>query len=83
MGTNHTTIAKLRRVMDTEHGAVLQYGKFVFLIDRVHGTDYSAAIYQIVDESEEKDKLEVITESEEIFQDAGHAAEWCLRQGQK
>ena len=83
-----TTIAKLRNAVDHDHGAVLRYGDTVLMVDRGPFGDYNAATYEMVETpedgiAEEECRLSFISESEEVYTDAGHAAAWCLEQARK
>lgn len=81
-----TTIEKLQCKVSKSCGAVLEYGKKVFVADYRHPGDFIAEIYEFVDDPEETGlgdiecRLNLIKTAEQRFKDNGHAIEWCLKQ---
>lgn len=87
MATGHTSIRTLRSVIDSDHGAVIQHGSLVFVIDRCLTGGYTAEIYTMLDDPTEHD--DEVNDcmlrffkgcDDDTFPDGGHAVQWCLRE---
>lgn len=66
-----------------EQGAVLQYGDKVFVCGLTY-RGFEAAIYEFVETPEETGygyiecRIQLLEKNETIFEDGGHAMEWCF-----
>ena len=82
--SDFTTMEHLHEKVSS-YGAVLRYNDRVFVTDITHTGEFRASIYEFVDEpgvdfDEIECRLFLIDTSHKLFEDAGHAIAWCLRQ---
>ena len=87
-----TTMADLQNNFDS-YGTVIQYGNYVLeskATSNKNGFGNTAKIYQATEKPVDgwgensrcfaECNLKLIKESESLFEDAGHAIQWCLAQ---
>ena len=81
-----TTIEKLQRKVSASYGVVLQYGDKVFVADIVYSGGFKAEIYEFVEDPEDTGldacecRLNLYSKADRLFEDNGHAIEWCIQQ---
>lgn len=81
-----TTMERLTMKVSPGYGAVLKFDDRVFVTDIHPKGDFTAEIYEFVDDPEETGlgdiecRLSKIAEADRHFEDSGHAIAWCLKQ---
>lgn len=81
-----TTMEHLTEKVSATYGAVLKFGDRVFVTDTHWKGGFTATIYEFIETPEETGlgdiecRLSKIAESEQHFEDGGHAIAWCLKQ---
>ncbi len=80
---NTTTMENLAMKVNAMDGAVLKMGDRVLVTDR-GWKGFIAAVYEFVDTPEETGldeiecRLNLVTMSQEVFEDGGHAIVWAM-----
>lgn len=80
---NTTTMENLAMKVNAMDGAVLKMGDRVLVTDR-GWKGFIAAVYEFVDTPEETGldeiecRLNLVTMSQEVFEDGGHAIAWAM-----
>ena len=84
--STHTTVAILQHLLSSDFGAILQFGDYIFVIDRLGTGGYTADIYKLIDDPIVYGDLGPCEVAffkgydYDTFLDSGHAVDWCISQ---
>lgn len=76
---NTTIIEQLTLDSNPGYAAILVYGRYILFTDLNWKGKFIAAIYEFsTDKNDMDDPIRLKETAKEVFDDSGHAAEWCF-----